>query len=221
MARRRLTVKHLDPWSVLKFSILANIAFTAIVLVGVMVVWTIIERLGIVEQICGIAIDIGFTQCGLSTNNLFRAGLMIGMLWVVVQTAVMVFMAFLYNLIADLTGGLSLIAVDEAAPDPRRGGGGRATTGAVTGQGERATAQTGSRARGNDTDTSTAAMPAVEGGGRSWRATRTGEDQAARGPGADPTARAGRADSPPAPRRARPASAAPDDDDGDELFGSR
>jgi hypothetical protein len=104
---------------VLKFGVLANIAITAILLVGIMVVWFIVDRLGIVDQICGIAIDIGFTQCGLNTSNLFRASLTVGLLWVVVQTAVMVFLAFLYNLIADLTGGVAIIAVDEAAPSPR------------------------------------------------------------------------------------------------------
>lgn len=220
MARRRLTVKHLDPWSVLKFSALANIAFTAIGFVGVMVAWTIVERLGIVEQICGIAIDIGFTQCGLSTNNLFRAGLTVGMLWVVVQTAVMVFMAFLYNLIADLTGGLSLIAVDEAAPSPHRGGGGRSTTGPVTGEGERTTSSGARRPRRGDVDASTAAVPVVGGGGRSRRPTPSSSGQGSRATEAESTARVARpASGEPAPRRTSPASATSNDDD--VLFRSR
>lgn len=220
MARRRLTVKHLDPWSVLKFSVLANIAFTAIAIVGIMVVWTIVDRLGIVEQICGIAIDIGFTQCGLSTNNMLRAGLTIGALWVVVQTAVMVFMAFLYNLIADLTGGVTIIAVDDAAGDLRGSGSATRTT-AVTGEGEAVTRSKSRPAAANRTDQSTAAMPAVEGGGRSWRPARTGERTARQAP-VDPVTR-------PSERSAdldddwdRGATqAARSVDDDDELFGSR
>jgi hypothetical protein len=159
VARRRLTIKHLDPWTVLKFGVLANIALTAIMVVVVMVVWFIVDRLGIVDQVCGIAIDIGFTQCGLNTGNLFRALMTIGMLWVVVQTAVMVFMAFLYNLIADLTGGIAVVALDEAAPGPR--GGGRAMATAERRAETTVTGASGrSRGRG-EAASGTAAMPFV------------------------------------------------------------
>lgn len=222
MARRRLTVKHLDPWSVLKFSVLANIALTAIAIVGIMVVWTIVDRLGIVEQICGIAIDIGFTQCGLSTNNMLRAGLTIGALWVVVQTAVMVFMAFLYNLIADLTGGVTIIAADDAAGDVRGSGSATRAT-AVTGEGE---AVTRSNSKSHATaasrsDQSTAAMPAVEGGGRSWRPART-TDQTARQAPVDPVSRPVERSSDLRDDWNRQTSQAPrPSDDDDDLFGSR
>ncbi len=118
MARRRLTIKRIDPWSVLKFGTLANIAMLGIFLLVMSVVWFIVDRLRLVDQICGIATDIGFARCGINAPNVFRALIMLGLLWVVVQTAVVVFLAFLHNLIADLTGGLELSVVDEAAPDP-------------------------------------------------------------------------------------------------------
>jgi hypothetical protein len=38
---------------------------------------------------------------------------LLGLLWAVIQTAVLVFLAFLHNLIADLTGGLVLGVVDD------------------------------------------------------------------------------------------------------------
>lgn len=134
MARRRLTIKRLDPWSVLKFGAVANLALLAILLLVMGVVWFIIERLELVDQACGIATDIGFTSCGINAGNLFQALVLLGLLWAVVQTAVLVFLAFLHNLIADLTGGLAIGVIDDtpvrAEPHPGRMAG--AGTGPVT-----------------------------------------------------------------------------------------
>jgi hypothetical protein len=113
VARRRLTIKRLDPWSVLKFGAVANLALLAIFLLVMGVIWFIIERLELVDQACGIATDVGFTSCGINAGNLFQALVLLGLLWAVVQTAVLVFLAFLHNLIADLTGGLVIGVVDD------------------------------------------------------------------------------------------------------------
>ena len=116
MARRRMTVKRIDPWSVLKFGFIANVVFLAISLMLLGVVWFIIDRLQLIDQVCGIATDVGFTECGINAPNLFRSMILLGLLGVVVLTAVFVFLAFLYNLIADLTGGLGLTFVDDSLP---------------------------------------------------------------------------------------------------------
>jgi hypothetical protein len=121
VVRRRLTVRRLDPWSVLKFGAVANVALLAIGLLVAGVVWFVIDRLALVEQACSIALDVGFTECGINAGNLFRALILLGLLWVVVQTAVLVFLAFLHNLIADLTGGLSLTVIDDTPGAAARG----------------------------------------------------------------------------------------------------
>src|SRR5690606_27859411 len=113
VARRRMTVKRIDPWSVLKFAVIVNLALLAVGLLVAAIVWMIIDRLQLVDQVCSILLDVGFTACGVNAGNLFRALILLGLLWVVVQTAVMVFFAFLYNLIADLTGGLTFGVVEE------------------------------------------------------------------------------------------------------------
>lgn len=115
MVRRRLAVKRLDPWSVLKFGAVANVALLGIFLLVAGVVWFIIDRLQLVDQVCGMAADVGFTRCEIHAGNVFRALGLLGLLWVVIQTAVLVFLAFLHNLIADLTGGLVLGVVDDTS----------------------------------------------------------------------------------------------------------
>jgi hypothetical protein len=113
VARRRLTVRRIDPWSVLKFGAVANLALLVIGLLVVGVVFFIIDRLGLIDQVCSIVLEVGFQACGINAGNLFRAIALLGLLGVVIQTAVLVFLSFLHNLIADLTGGLTLTVLDD------------------------------------------------------------------------------------------------------------
>jgi hypothetical protein len=117
VARRRMTIKRLDPWSVLKFGAFASVVLYAVFLLVAGVVWFIIDRLQLVDQACEIALDIGFTSCGVNAGNLFQVLALLGGMWVIVQTAILVFLAFLHNLIADLTGGLVIGVIDDGASD--------------------------------------------------------------------------------------------------------
>lgn len=119
MVRRRLTVKRLDPWSVLKFGVVANLVGFAIGLLVAGVVWFIVDRLELVDQACSIILDVGFESCAVDGGHLFRILALLGGMGVVVATAVMVFSAFLYNLIADLTGGLTIGVVEDGVGRPR------------------------------------------------------------------------------------------------------
>lgn len=119
MARRRLNVRRIDPWSVLKFGAVANVVLLLIGLLVVGVVFYIIERIGLVDQVCEMVLEVGFQECGVNAGNLFRAIALLGLLGVVIQTAVLVFFAFLHNLIADLTGGLSFTVLDDTPTEPR------------------------------------------------------------------------------------------------------
>lgn len=119
-ARRRLTVKRLDPWSVLKFGFLANLCLLAIGLLGSLVAWFFVNRLELITKACDVAESVGFESCGVDGGNLFRLVLLLGLLGVVIQTGLLVFLSFLHNLIADLVGGLQISVVDEAVGASRR-----------------------------------------------------------------------------------------------------
>ena len=116
MARRRLTIKRIDPWSVLKFGAFLSLVLYLVFLVVAGVVWFVIDRLQLVDQACEIALDVGFTSCAVNAVNLFQVVALLGAMGVIVQTAVLVFLSFLHNLIADLTGGLVVGIVDDSAP---------------------------------------------------------------------------------------------------------
>jgi hypothetical protein len=215
VARRRMTVKRIDPWSVLKFGVVVNLAMLAIGLLVLGVVLFFIDRLRLIDQVCEIALDVGFTACGLNVGNLFRASVLLGLLGVIILTAVLVFLSFLHNLIADLTGGLTISVIDDGPPVGSRAPG----PGATTGQQRPAvpTAAAGGRPRTG----STSGRPPVPPLGRSPDELRD-----PRGPGrgryradedpAERTAAMDRAEEDPADR-----TAAMDRVDDDELFGGR
>lgn len=119
MARRRMTLKRIDPWSVMKFGFIANLSLLGIVMLGATVIWFFIRRLELIEKVCDIAISVGFESCGVNGSNLFRTTLLLGALGAVVLTGIVVFLAFLHNLIAELVGGLSFTFVDDAAGSAR------------------------------------------------------------------------------------------------------
>jgi len=135
VARRRLTIKRIDPWSVLKFGALLSVVLYLVFLVVAGVVWFVIDRLQLVDQACEIALDVGFTTCTVNAFNLFQVVALLGAMWIIVQTAVLVFLSFLHNLIADLTGGLVVGIVDDTPTSPAgTAGPGR---GATSGRSER------------------------------------------------------------------------------------
>jgi hypothetical protein len=114
--RRKLTLKRIDPWTVLKFGFVVNIALLIVSLLVFWVVWSAVERLGLVEQFCGSVgtIVLDLRECSLNFGNIFRTYLFLGMLGVIISTGVMVLASFLYNLIADLTGGLTFTFLDDS-----------------------------------------------------------------------------------------------------------
>jgi hypothetical protein len=145
VTRRRLTVRRIDPWSVLKFGAVANVVLLLIWLLVVGVIFYIVDRIGLVDQVCDIVLEVGFEACGINAGNLFRAIAMLGLLGVVILTAVLVFLSFLHNLIADLTGGLTFTVNDDTPVTQRPVGAGNAM--ATTG-GAGATSGAGTRVGG-------------------------------------------------------------------------
>ncbi len=115
MARRRMTMRRIDPWSVLKFGLVVNACLLVIVMLGLGVLWVAMAQLGIIERVCSLATDVGFEDCALEGGALFWLLFLLGVLWVVIQTALYVFLSFLHNLIADLVGGITIGVVEEGA----------------------------------------------------------------------------------------------------------
>jgi hypothetical protein len=107
----RLKLVYIDFWSAVKLSFLAGICLAIIAIVGTFLVWTVLDRTGIFDQINGLFKDIsgaGGTdlKAVLGLGQVMGFSLVVGVLDIIVITALGAVFALLYNLSVKITGGL-------------------------------------------------------------------------------------------------------------------
>ncbi|NLT31793.1 MAG: DUF3566 domain-containing protein [Propionibacterium sp.] len=120
--KARLRLAKFDPWSVMKTTFLFAIAFMIASLAAVMLLYSVISSSGVFEAINEI---VGQVLAAPGDTNAFRiedwltarrvAGftLVVGVLNVVLMTAIGTLAAFLYNLAASLLGGLEVTLAED------------------------------------------------------------------------------------------------------------
>jgi hypothetical protein len=104
VSRRRVTIQRVHPWSVLKLSLIFYFCVLLVVMVALALFWSVVINIGIVDALQEEANKFG-ASVRINGGNLARVAFLIGLVNVVLWSAINVFMAFLYNLIADLVGG--------------------------------------------------------------------------------------------------------------------
>jgi uncharacterized iron-regulated membrane protein len=119
--RVRLVVRRVEPWTVLKFSVLLFATLYLVILVAGLVLWAAATATGVrgnVEKFIGdlIASD----DFHLLGGTVVRASVLGGAVLVLLGTGANVLFAVLYNLISDVVGGI--VIVFEERPTRRRAG---------------------------------------------------------------------------------------------------
>jgi len=109
--RARLVVRRLDPWSVLKFSLLF---YFSLLLVGVLafaVIWFVLAHMGVFTSLTSFAgefnLDVHFPA-----GRIFRWYLVAGLAGVFAWTVATVLLTLLFNLVNDITGGIEVVLAD-------------------------------------------------------------------------------------------------------------
>lgn len=116
--RVRLTLARLDPFSVMKLSFLVAIAIGIATVVAVALLWNLVDAIGLWSQIDQLGRDLNggeplpFMEF-FSFSRMVSYGTVVAVVNVVLITALGTLMAFLYNLVATLLGGLKLTFTDE------------------------------------------------------------------------------------------------------------
>ncbi|GAA4162505.1 hypothetical protein GCM10022286_21480 [Gryllotalpicola daejeonensis] len=107
----RLKLVYVDFWSAVKVSFLAGLAIAIIGIVATFLLWTVLTQTGVFKQIAELFQSIGGqSQNGLldavGLGNVMSFAIIVGILDLVVVTALGAVIALLYNLSVKITGGL-------------------------------------------------------------------------------------------------------------------
>jgi hypothetical protein len=110
--RVRRVVRKIDPWTVLKVSVIFNAIAGLIFVLGVWVMWSLAIQRGLPDRITEF-----FANFALVFNAegelYFRVVVLLTIIGVVVFTGLLTLGAVMYNLISDVVGGVEVIVLEE------------------------------------------------------------------------------------------------------------
>jgi hypothetical protein len=114
--RAKLVLRRLDPWSVLKFSLLF---FFCLLLVGVLafaVVWLVLLNMGLFSSVESFAADFN-VDISFGAGTVFRWYILLGLVGVLLWTIATVLLTLLFNLVNDITGGVEVVLAESPDQD--------------------------------------------------------------------------------------------------------
>jgi hypothetical protein len=118
--RVRLAVARVDPWSIMKLSFLLSVAvgIAGVVLTGVL--WMILSTMNVFTDVEGVLQGLQSTTDNpfsikdyVGFGRVVSLSIVIGVIDVILMTAIATVMAFLYNIASALVGGVQLTLTDD------------------------------------------------------------------------------------------------------------
>ncbi len=128
LSRRRARVhrthrilRHIDPWSVFKVSVLLYACLYVAVLAAGVLLWNAAQRSGLVDKLESFIAEVGsYESWSIDGMVIFSRARIIGLIVATVGVAVNVLMTIMFNLISDLTGGVRVTVLEDDRRTPAR-----------------------------------------------------------------------------------------------------
>jgi Transmembrane domain of unknown function (DUF3566) len=111
--RVRRVVRSVDTWTVFKVSVPFYLAVYVIMLTAAVALWKVADVTRTVENVENFLTNYGWETFQFKEKALFRATWTIGLFLAVAGVGFNVLLATLFNLIADLTGGIRVTVLEE------------------------------------------------------------------------------------------------------------
>jgi hypothetical protein len=117
---RRATriVRRIELWSVLKIALVFNTILLGVVLGSVALLWGLANTTGLVDDLEGFLRDAGFEDFRFQGERMFEQVAFIGAVGALAATVFMVLATALLNLIAEITGGIKFVVIEEIVEPP-------------------------------------------------------------------------------------------------------
>ncbi|MCC6436264.1 MAG: DUF3566 domain-containing protein [Acidimicrobiales bacterium] len=116
-------VRHVELWSLLKVALIFYLCMLVVGTIAGVIIWSALQRAGAVSSIEGFIESVFLVEdFRFEGGDIFRIGVLGGMVGVLVLTLLTVLAGGLFNLISDLTGGVrvSVVQLESARPVPAR-----------------------------------------------------------------------------------------------------
>mgnify|MGYP000203265216 FL=1 len=112
---RRVTrvIRDIDPWSVFKVGLVFHFVAYLILLVALVLLWSVASATGTIDNIQQFMKSFGWESFEFNGGQLFVNVMILGLLGVVLATALWVLAATIFNLITDLVGGIRVTVLEE------------------------------------------------------------------------------------------------------------
>ena len=117
--RARLTLKRIDPWSMMKFSFAVSLVLFFVAVVATSVLYLALDAMGVFDEVNkALAELIGSTGGSgggfkITAKGVVGGSALLGAVNVVLFTALATLGAFIYNVCADLVGGVELTLAEK------------------------------------------------------------------------------------------------------------
>ena len=112
--RTRRTIRHIDPWSVFKVSLLLYVCLYVAAMIAGVLLWSAAVNSGVIGNMEAFITKIGsYEVWQLDGEEIFRRVSVIGIVLMVTGVAFNVLMTIVFNLISDLVGGVRVTILEE------------------------------------------------------------------------------------------------------------
>ncbi len=117
---RRL-IRHVDPWSVAKASILFFLSFWFIVMIAAVIVWTVARGSGTIDKIeTFVQSNVTQEDFSLDGDFLFRQFGLVSLVFALGAAMAATIASVIFNLISDIVGGIWVTVIEEETVRKRR-----------------------------------------------------------------------------------------------------
>lgn len=113
-----VVLKRVEPWSVLKLSLLFYLCVCLALLVASVALWLGASAAGIVGNVESFFNDAGFEGFEFSADQLLKGFVLGGLILVVAGTVANMLLAALFNLISDVVGGVRVTLGEDLEAKP-------------------------------------------------------------------------------------------------------
>lgn len=115
--RASMQIRRIDPWSTLKVSLLLSVALFFVWMITVAFLYLVLGGMGVWAKLNSNVGDLLNNASGssaelVSSGTIFGGAFLIGLVNIVLMTALATIGAFVYNLISDLIGGIEVTLAD-------------------------------------------------------------------------------------------------------------